>query len=174
MVQDTGLLNRRGVHAPPRVRIPPSPQPARLHADACEFVQVQNCVVRRNRELREPELLRARRVHRGGRRRVRVIHELAELAGARLRDENQTRVSETDGSTETRPCIDKPFRLVDCTLAPVAQWIRALASGAKGHRFESCRAYERDGLRAHPVCTSGRLGLAEFREANTHVLFGDN
>jgi hypothetical protein len=24
-VQDTGLLNRRGVHAPPRVRIPPSP-----------------------------------------------------------------------------------------------------------------------------------------------------
>ena len=27
--------------------------------------------------------------------------------------------------------------------APVAQWIRALASGAKGHRFESCRAYRR-------------------------------
>ena len=26
VVQDTGLLNRRGVHAPPRVRISPSPQ----------------------------------------------------------------------------------------------------------------------------------------------------
>ena len=34
--------------------------------------------------------------------------------------------------------------------APVAQWIRALASGAKGHRFESCRAYRRGGYMLYP------------------------
>ena len=29
-VKDNGLLNRRGVHAPPRVQIPPSPPVAEL------------------------------------------------------------------------------------------------------------------------------------------------
>jgi hypothetical protein len=87
-VQDTGLLNRRGVHAPPRVRIPPSPQ----HA-------------------------------------------------------------------------------------PVAQWIRALASGAKGHRFESCRAYQQQRARsegAWPFCCGLTLraviarSLQRTRWANSH------
>ena len=31
-VKDNGLLNRRGVHAPPRVQIPPSPPVAELLA----------------------------------------------------------------------------------------------------------------------------------------------
>ena len=33
-----------------------------------------------------------------------------------------------------------PFISMSC--APVAQLDRALASGARGHRFESCRAYQ--------------------------------
>ena len=77
------------------------------------------------------------------------------------------RLHEAGGNAGPREMILRPrkrvtelglFRLpVPC--APVAQLDRALASGARGHRFESCRAHDR---KAKPHRHLSRWGFVVF------------
>ena len=120
-VQDTGLLNRRGVHAPPRVRIPPSPPRCLSFAEPLRFAV--------------PEAQQSR-----------VVLGSPRLAEGKSR--NVIRApSNFDGPASAKRKRNASRRDAH---APVAQWIRALASGAKGHRFESCRAYQLQPYRELP------------------------